>query len=61
MVEVPEDTAVGIYDADTRFTAVGREKPMPIKRIIKPSDEPVNAPRATPMRGDKNSRVRRTA
>lgn len=61
MVEVPEETQVGLYDADTTFTSVGREKAMPIKRIIKPSDEPVNAPRATPMRGDKAARVRRTA
>lgn len=60
MMEVSEDTEVGIYDPETRFNAVGREIAQPVQRIIKPSDQPVNAPRATPMRGKASDRQRRT-
>jgi hypothetical protein len=59
MVQVPDETLVGIYPPETTFQSTGRETAKPIQRIIKPSDEPMNAPRATPMRGNKTERVRR--
>lgn len=62
MVQVPDETQIGIYPPEQKFNSVGREVPVPINRIIKPSNEPLNAPRATPMRGkaeDRAERVRR--
>lgn len=60
MVQVPDDTVIGIYDPEVKFDLEGKQKAMPIQRIIKPSDEPLNSPRATPMRGNKAERVRRS-
>ena len=49
MVEVPETVEIGIYDRSMQSkTPEGRA---PIQRIIRPSDEPLNAPRATQSRG----------
>ena len=58
MVEVPETTQLGIYEADVRFSMTGKDVPKPIARIIKPANEPANMPRMTPMKG-KAERTRR--
>ena len=50
MVEVPESVEIGIYDRSMQ--AKVQEGRAPIARIIRPSDEPLNAPRATPSRGN---------
>jgi hypothetical protein len=60
MISVPEETEVGIYEPDVRFSAQGREVPKPVQRIIKASNEPANMPRMTPMKG-KAQRQRRSA
>ena len=59
MRQVPDDTPIGLYEPETRFAMDGKQLPQPITRIIKPGSEPLNAPRATPMRGKASDRQRR--
>ena len=61
MVQVPEETEIGIYPPEQKFNAQGREAPRPIARIIKPSNEPANMPQMTKMRGKVSDRKHRSA
>ena len=58
MRRVPDETPLGIYPPDVVFGDRGREQRAPISRIVKPSDQPVNAPRSTPIRGKVDRTVR---
>ena len=51
MIQVPDDTEVGIYPPETRFSMKGKEQPRPIQRIVRPDNEPANMPRVTPSKG----------
>ena len=59
MVQVPDDTPLGIYEPGTRFD-LNRGQAVPIQRVIKPSNEPMNMPSVAPMRG-RVDRTRRAA
>ena len=48
MRQVPDDTPLGIYDYAIVPNAA---RAAPMQRIIQPSDQPSNSPRATPIRG----------
>lgn len=58
MVQVPDETPLGIYEPDVRFDMSGSRAPVPIQRVIKPSNEPANMPRVTPMKGQVNRQRR---
>jgi hypothetical protein len=61
MRRVPDDTPLGIYPPEVSFGNRGQEQRAPIARIVKPSDQPVNAPRAAPIRGKPDRTYRGTA
>jgi hypothetical protein len=61
MVQVPDDTEIGIYPPEQKFSAAGKEAPRPISRIIKPANEPANLAQMTPMRGKPSDRKHRSA
>lgn len=61
MVQVPDDTLVGIYEPGTKFAMSGKDVPQPIARIIKSGNEPANLARMTPMRGKLSDRQHRKA
>lgn len=54
MREVPADTALGIYPYDIMQAS----RDAPVQRVVRPSTEPLNAPRATEIRGVVDRRPR---
>ena len=54
MRQVPDDTPLGIYP----YEIVPGLQNAPVQRVVRKSDEPVNAPRATPIRGPVNRQMR---
>jgi hypothetical protein len=55
---VPDDTQLGIYPPEITFGTRGQEQRSPIARVVRPSNEPVNAPRSAPIRGKIDRTVR---
>jgi hypothetical protein len=53
MRQVPDDTPLGIYPYE-----IMAQPNAPIQRVVRPSNEPVNAPRATPIKGKVNRQAR---